>query len=347
MKEITKKILNDPVLIENRDAWFEKLRQLFDGDGCGPVGLNGTVGSNCGNLCRSEDAGDAFYGDVARTLDIDFDTLAERAAAADIPNRKHFVPCVVEADFYGVHFVDLLFGADVFYKNGQWNARYLPTKIGELKHPDIAAHPAWKKAEQYALHFLDADVSLPLLGMPVLSSPLNIAVNLYGGEFLVAMLLEPEAAKHDLRIIADVIMELHRWYLTHIPLHRLQPTVAPWRTQPVGFGQICGCSTHLVSPQLYEEFIMPLDDEILGLYPGGGMIHLCGSHSHLVPLFAKMPHLRSVQLNDLAADQLESYCKGLRQDQVIYFSPTEKMPLEKCLEVSAGRKMVLVGDFDF
>ena len=138
---------------------------------------------------------------------------------------------------------------------------------------------------------------------------------------------------------------MHDWYLANVPLNRLQPTVSPWRTQPYGFGQLCGCSTQLVSAQLYREMILPHDDALLGRYPHGGMIHLCGNHTRLIPLFASMPHLRAVQLNDLAADHLEAYVKGLREDQVIYFSPTANMPLEESLRVSRGKRMVYVGDF--
>ena len=145
-------------------------------------------------------------------------------------------------------------------------------------------------------------------------------------------------------VINEVIMTMHRWYIENIPAEQLQPTVSPWRTQPRGFGQLCGCSTHLVSPGLYEQLVMRHDDELLAQYPGGGMIHLCGNHKHLIPLFAKMPHLRAVQLNDLAADQLEFYVKGLREDQVIYMSPTANMPLEESLRISEGKRIVYCGE---
>ena len=52
-----------------------------------------------------------------------------------------------------------------------------------------------------------------------------------------------------------------------------------------------------------------------------------------------------IGLADLAADHLEAYVKGLREDQVIYFSPTANMPLEESLRVSRGKRMVYVGDF--
>ena len=89
---------------------------------------------------------------------------------------------------------------------------------------------------------------------------------------------------------------------------------------------------------------MPLDDALLGVYPHGGMIHLCGSHGHLIPLFAQMPHLKSVQLNDRASEDLALYAAGLREDQVIYLIPCPGMPLEKGLEIARGRKLVVNAD---
>jgi hypothetical protein len=41
-----------------------------------------------------------------------------------------------------------------------------------------------------------------------------------------------------------------------------------------GHGQLCGCTTQLVSGKMYADFIAALDDELLSLYPHGGMIHL-------------------------------------------------------------------------
>ena len=158
------------------------------------------------------------------------------------------------------------------------------------------------------------------------------------------MMTEPEAAKHDLGIINDVLIRLHRWYLDRFPMERIQPVISWGRTQPPGYGQLCGCSTQLVSPALYEEFIMPLDDALLAAYPHGGMIHLCGSHGHLIPLFAKMPHLRSVQLNDRASEDLLFYAEGLREDQVIYLIPCPGMPIERGLRIAGHRKLVVNAD---
>ena len=118
------------------------------------------------------------------------------------------------------------------------------------------------------------------------------------------------------------------------------------RCQPPGHGQICGCTTQLLSPGLYEEFIMPLDNALLGVYPHGGMIHLCGSHTQLIPLFAKMPNLKCVQLNDKAAEDLQFYVDGLRDDQVIYLNPCEGMSTRQALQIAGDRKMVIVYGYE-
>ena len=143
-----------------------------------------------------------------------------------------------------------------------------------------------------------------------------------------------------------MLTELHQWYRAHIPAQQLQPVCSCGRCQPPGHGQICGCTTQLLSPGLYEEFIMPLDNALLGVYPNGGMIHLCGSHTQLIPLFAKMPHLKCVQLNDKAAEDLKFYAEGLRDDQVIYLNPCEGMSTRQALQIAGDRKMVIVYGYE-
>ena len=58
-----------------------------------------------------------------------------------------------------------------------------------------------------------------------------------------------------------------------------------------------------------------------------------------------MQNLKSVQLNDRAAGDLELYVRGLRADQVIYLNLCKEMPLERGLEIAAGRRLVVVGDY--
>ena len=135
---------------------------------------------------------------------------------------------------------------------------------------------------------LKANVKVPLFGLPTVASALNVAVNLYGQEILLSMMTDQEATKHDLKIINDSLCEIHKWYIANVPLEQLQPVISWERTQPPGFGQLCGCTTQLVSPDMYNDFIAPLDEQLLSVYPNGGMIHLCGSHTQHIPTWRNM-----------------------------------------------------------
>lgn len=336
MDQRIREILNDEVLIANREKWFSEMNDLFYADRKGALHLAG-LGADAVNP-------DLMYTDPEAWIRDAVSHLVKHAHSRI--SDKYFVPLCIYDSIYGVHFVDRIFGCEVFFQDGQWYNRYLKNEVGQLKKPDLESNETWALAKRIANAFLDLKITAPLFETPVIASPLNIAVNLYGEEILVAMLMEPEAAHHDLQIINEVLTELHRWYRAHIPAQQLQPVCSCGRCQPPGHGQICGCTTQLLSPGLYEEFIMPLDNALLGVYPHGGMIHLCGSHTQLIPLFAKMPNLKCVQLNDKAAEDLQFYVDGLRDDQVIYLNPCEGMSTRQALQIAKNKKIVIVYGYE-
>ena len=336
MDEQIRKTLCDQALIDNRDHWFREMNDYFYGDRKGPLHLAG-LGADAVNPYLMYTDPEAWIRDAVSHL--------VKHAHSRISD-KYFVPLCIYDSIYGVHFVDRIFGCEVFFQDGQWYNRYLKNEVGQLKKPDLESNETWALAKRIANAFLDLKITAPLFETPVIASPLNIAVNLYGEEILVAMLMEPEAAHHDLQIINEVLTELHQWYRAHIPTQQLQPVCSCGRCQPPGHGQICGCTTQLLSPGLYEEFIMPLDNALLGVYPHGGMIHLCGSHTQLIPLFAKMPNLKCVQLNDKAAEDLQFYVDGLRDDQVIYLNPCEGMSTKQALQIAKNKKIVIVYGYE-
>ena len=271
------------------------------------------------------------------------DECLELLALAPECEDNRFSPLCVEYGIYMVHFIDRMLGARVYFKDGQWNAEYLKTPVGELQFPDLETDETWALARRAAKAFVDADVKLPLFGMPTLSSALNILINLYGQEGLVAMLDDEDAARHDLLVINDLIRALHKWYRENVPAQQLQPVISWARTQPPKCGQLCGCTTQLLSGDMYREFIMPLDDALLGDYPDSGMIHLCGSHGQHIQSFRDMRHLHAVQLNDRAAADLELYFKGLREDQIIYLNPCKEMSVEEAVRITGGRRLIICG----
>lgn len=328
--------LNDSARIARRDQWFSRLEELFSGrdDNEDVFTLDGVVP-------RPEDDQLAYTHPEKWVMQ-----CLELLAALPECNENRFSPDCVEYPIYGVHFIDKMFGANVYRHMGQWHADYLDSPVGQLQMPDLEKDETWALARRAAMAFLEAGVKLPLFGMPTLSSALNIYVNLYGGEGLATMLEDEEAAAHDLKIINDLIRTLHRWYITHVPARQLQPVISWSRTQPPGYGQLCGCTCQLLSGRLYRELIAPLDDALLAEYPNGGMIHLCGNHIQHLPAFREMKHLKALQLNDRAAEDLPVYLEGLRKDQVLYVNPCPGMPVEKIMEISGGERIVLCARMD-
>ena len=322
--------LCDPKLLEVRESHFSRLEALYAGESLDRVFvLCGTRGQSSADL----------YMEPKRWLDEALDSLAAQSEKAMDPVT--FRPLVLESDPYGVHFVDRIFGSSVYRVGDRWWADRLKVPIGELQPPDLDRNDTWQLARGLAEAFVARGLTVPVFGLPTLSSALNIGVNLYGEEFVVSMLTQPKAARHDLRVINNLICNLHRWHLANIPPAQLQPIVAAGRSQPRGFGQLCGCTSHLLPLDIYAEFIAPLDDELLSVYPNGGMIHLCGAHTQHIPVWRNMKSLRAIQINDRASEDLETYFNELRDDQIIYLNPTPSMTVERAMQITGGRRIVL------
>lgn len=252
-----------------------------------------------------------------------------------------FRPPVLEPGTHGVHFVDALLGAEVFSHAGQVWSRELAGDLEDLRCPDLRACPLAVKAIECARVGFEATAGRIWMGTVVLASPLNVGVSLWGERLLAALAREPELASVGLRTVTDTITGLHRAYQQAVPPSTLRFYAASSRFAPAGFGHICGCTTQLVSRAVHEGHVASLDREILGLYPEGGSIHLCGAHEHLIPVFRGMRELRAVQLNDRASDGFAHYYAGLRDDQLIYVTPSEQMPLDRILAISGGHRVII------
>ena len=324
--------LRDPEYLALRDAHMERIEAVCYGrwDGAPPA------------LC-------GIWGETDVDPLVDPVRCIRQQLEPHVRNREKlrdpcvFHPLIVSAKIYGVHFVDALLGAEVFDLDGtgNWQVRLLEAPVGELQPPDLAAQPAWQAAREAALAFAESGATLPYFDTPCLSSALNVAINLYGQQFLLALYEAPDAVRHDLGVIADLICELHGWYRQHIPEGQLQAVAAGTRTRPRAMGHVCGCSTQLISAEMYREFIVPCEEAVLGLYPDGAMIHLCGAHDHLIPVWREMDCIRIIQVNDRASIDLPRHFAELRDNQVIYSLECGDMPWQEAVRITSGRRLVL------
>ena len=64
------------------------------------------------------------------------------------------LPLTINYNPHGVHFVDDLFGADVFVLDGSWQVHPLTSPVGSLKAQDLETNPTWCAVTDCALGFL-------------------------------------------------------------------------------------------------------------------------------------------------------------------------------------------------
>ena len=330
-----REILNNPELIARRDLWIQRMQDVsasreteWSRDHI--FRING-VGGWC-----SHDR----YTEPERWIEGSLENLADAYEALE--SEDSFRPLFVSYGIYDTHYPDKILGADVFFQDDQWYTRHLKTPIGALEKPDLDKNPTWQLTLRAVNAFLEADVALPFFEMPTIASALNVAVNLYSEEILMEMLMEPENALHDLTVVNDTLCEMHSRFRSMIPAGQLQAVCSGARTQPPGCGQLCGCTTQLLSGDLYAEMVAPLDEKLLSLYPNGGMIHLCGAHAQHIGTFRNMKSLRAIHMNDRATHDLARYFHELREDQVFYVHPCAQMPLETIMEITGGKRVFIL-----
>ncbi len=324
-------ILDSPELRSTVERHFHSLEAIYEGAlPERPFGLTGVWGTATSHSFTHPE-----------------DCIAEHLvslAAHELPKLCDggvFRPGITGVGLYGVHFMDALLGAEVFDLDGagNWQAHTLPSPVGTLEFPDWQAQPAWRAAARAAEFFAECGPGSVVFETPCISSPLNIAINLYGQEFLIAMIEEPEAAHHDLRVITDLMLAVHRWYLDRIPLRQRQ-AAAIGRVTPPGYGHLCGCSATMLSKEQYAEFIVPYEREVLRLFPKGGIMHLCGFYTHLIPAWADFEELRVLQVNDDASADLPRYFRELPDDRVFYNLECPRMPWREAERLTGGRRIV-------
>ena len=330
MNQKTFQILTDPELVAMRRAWEQRLKEFSNG----PIYLQGMARAGKTDMYESaEQRVQEALEDLAKEVEL-------------LRDREVFRPLSVRAALHGVHFVDKILGANVFELDGEtgnWQTKCLTSPVGRLERPDLETNATWTAARDFAISFVESGVTVPVFQLPTIASALNIALNLYGQEFLVAMMADPVAVHHDMDVINNVLLDIHDWYRANVPLDLLHQVACGGRYQPPGSGQICGCSTQLISGDQYKQFAADLDDAILSRYPNGGMIHLCGSHTQHIGAWREMRSLTTLQLNDRAAEDLEIYLREM-PEKIYYVNPCEGMPVDRVEQLAKTCKIVICAE---
>lgn len=327
--------LNSSELIAAREYHMDRLTRLFNGEELDrPFFLSGIGGWSGVDATKDPEK----WVDEALT---NLSTQAER-----LLDKNVFRPLGIEYWIYGVHFTDALFGAELTVESGLWWTPGVSNEIGELPVPDLEHNEVWKMAQRLTLAMVDSGVKVPFFTTQVLGEPWNQTFNIYRDRAMMAFYDNPEGMHRDIDVVTDTLVEMHKWYNSVIPKDQFQPICFGGRCQPRGYGQMCGCSTHLISNEIYEEFFRHEDQRILDLYPNGGMFHLCGHHLQHIPSWKEMPKVRAFQTNDLATDLVfPEFFENTRKDQILYFNITKDFDEKRILDLTdGGKRCVIVSD---
>ncbi len=331
MNQAVVNTLNDPQLLAARQYHLDRLARLYAGEEPeSPFILSGYCGNGLSDPAKDPEK---WVGECLTDL-------YEHAEL--ITDKKIFRPLCSQFWFWGVHFTDMVFGAPTEAQSTLWWSSGVENEIGELPVPDLETNEIWKMAQRLAEAQAAAGVKLPYYTTQVLGEPWNQFFNIYGDRALYGFYDDPDGMKRDLGVVTDTLAEMHKWYLKTIPADQYQPIMPQCRFQPAGHGQMCGCSTHLVSHDIYEEFVRPQDERIAALFPHGAMFHLCGGHAQHLPSWREMPDICAYQLNDRAMEDLEAFFKQSRSDQILYLFPSKNVPVPKALEITEGGRRSVI-----
>jgi hypothetical protein len=171
-----------------------------------------------------------------------------------------------------------------------------PDQIAALDADEAARHPIIDTVvrlfrEMHALHGERADLFGLKGGMMNVHAPYTTAHQLCGEALFFLLKDDPQGA----RLIFAKIWEIYRAIFA-----RLQHETA---SAPVSRIYLGDCSASLLSPADYARCVLPINQDIAGMFPEASY-HSCGLSTRLLSSFAAIPGLTTIELGagtDLAA----------------------------------------------
>lgn len=193
---------------------------------------------------------------------------------AHFPSVPYFTPmyengieptCATISGVYGILLISMIYGAKPVYASDSWpDAKpiFSLEDLYNLPVIDLDTNEAFQKLssqmEEIALRWGKIHGYLNYQGV------INIATKLRGSELFLDMLDEPETVKAYFKHIADTIHQVSK---------RVQK-----RQRESGFAidllSMSNCTVSMISPDQYEEFLLPLDQDLSNHYSRFG-IHTC------------------------------------------------------------------------
>ena len=229
---------------------------------------------------------------------------------------------------YGTGILSSLFGAEIFYMPYRTNTLPTTRSVGDnewIRRAVESGMPSLengfgKKVFEFGEICAEVFEKYPKIKKyvkvyhPDLQGPLDICELLWGGEMFYAMYDEPMLVHGMLRLITDTYKAfMDRWFSMYQPSEVMNPHWGILYHR--GKILLRDDSAMNLSPELYREYALPYDAELLEQY--GGAVHFCGRGDHYVEALSTAKGLYGVNVsqpdyNDMEKIYRNTVDKGIK-----------------------------------
>jgi hypothetical protein len=228
---------------------------------------------------------------------------------------------------YGTGILPTLFGCKLYMMEEALNT--LPTALPMGRErmralldegvPDVRAglgEAAFDTAER----FLEVFERYPNIGRhvalyhPDAQGPIDVLELVWGSDMFYAFYNDDTTLRDMLNLVTDTFIDfISKW---HDMVGWPEGYASHWGLLHKGGVTIRNDSLMNLSPQMYVDFIRPMDQRILDKF-GGGIIHFCGRGDHFIEEMSKMRGLTGIamsqpHLNDMDSIYRNTVDKGIK-----------------------------------
>lgn len=172
----------------------------------------------------------------------------------------------------------------------------------------------FKKLYDFSDFFMDNLPEGVELQLPDIQGPFNNAHLIRGNDILFDFYDYPDELEYLLDFITDYLIDLVK-KLTPYTTNR-DGWFFDWGSLWKGSGRISNCTVHLISPDMYKDFILKRDIRFLeGI--GSGRIHYCGSYPKVIESFINLPPVTGFDYDD-SLHKLDDVCSLAPANVPIY-----------------------------
>ena len=241
---------------------------------------------------------------------------------------------------YGVGNISRLFGAEPFIMPYEMdtlpNVRPIPGGADGIRRlldqdiPDMNGggnHHIWAIGERLA----EIRSKYPKIAQYVTidnpdgQGPMDNCELLWGSGIFYDLYDEPELVHAFLRRITDTICVFFEKWMSIIP----NETGLAGYFGRVARGKITlrNDSAMNLSPDFFNEFIVPYDGELLQHF-GGGIVHFCGRGDHFIPSLAKLRGLSAIDMSQPHLNDMKLILSSVIDQGINLFVPAGDYSLE-------------------